>query len=96
MEYFNTFGGSPVACAVGLAVLDVIKEEKLQHNALVVGNRMMAGFKGLMTRFPLIGDVRGLGLFIGVELVKCRVTREPAPEETDKVIYRHFSLSLPL
>ena len=78
MEYFNTFGGNPVSCAVGLAVLDVIEQEGLQAHALRVGNRLMDGLRALMPRYPLIGDVRGLGLFVGVELVLDREQKSPA------------------
>jgi 4-aminobutyrate aminotransferase-like enzyme/Ser/Thr protein kinase RdoA (MazF antagonist) len=78
MEYFNTFGGNPVSCAIGLAVLDVIAEEKLQAHALRVGTHLMNGLRHLMGKHPLIGDVRGLGLFVGIELVRDRETREPA------------------
>src|SRR5215831_17855080 len=69
MEYFNTFGGNPVSCAIGLAVLDVIAEEGLQENALRVGAHLMEGLSGLMEKHTLIGDVRGPGLFVGIELV---------------------------
>ncbi len=85
MEYFNTFGGNPVSCAIGLAVLDVIREERLQENARVVGERLLAGLKGLMDRHPLIGDVRGLGLYLGVELVKDPKSRRPAPVQAARV-----------
>lgn len=78
MEYFNTFGGSPVACAAGLAVLDVIEDEGLQQNALMVGGRLTAGFARLATRHSCIGNIRGRGLFLGVELVEDPVTRTPA------------------
>jgi 4-aminobutyrate aminotransferase-like enzyme len=88
MEYFNTFGGNPVSCAVGSAVLDVIAEEGLQENALRTGNRLLAGLAGLMERHPLIGDVRGLGLFIGVELVHDRQTLQPAPSEATYIVER--------
>ena len=88
MEYFNTFGGNPVSCAVGLAVLDVIEEEKLQENALRIGDRMKKGLEKLKAKYPLIGDVRGLGLFIGIELVLNRETLAPATEQATYVIER--------
>ena len=97
MEYFNTFGGNPVSCAVGLAVLEVIEREGLQQHALAMGNRLMAGLKEMQTRRPLIGDVRGLGLFIGAELVRDRETLEPADTEASQIIdemkWRVFLLS---
>ncbi|MFN2105653.1 MAG: aminotransferase class III-fold pyridoxal phosphate-dependent enzyme, partial [Candidatus Promineifilaceae bacterium] len=88
MEYFNTFGGNPVSCAVGSAVLDVIEDEKLQENALRVGAHLLDGLRGLMDRHPLVGDVRGLGLFIGVELVRDRETLEPAAGEASYIVER--------
>jgi 4-aminobutyrate aminotransferase-like enzyme/Ser/Thr protein kinase RdoA (MazF antagonist) len=69
MEYFNTFGGNPVSCAIGTEVLRVVKREKLQENALEVGNYLKAGLRELQSEFPIIGDVRGQGLFLGFELV---------------------------
>jgi len=81
MEYFNTFGGNPVSCAIGLEVLKVIREEGLQQNAKTVGNYLKAGLQNLMDQFPIVGDVRGPGLFIGFELVKDRVTKTPATEQ---------------
>jgi 4-aminobutyrate aminotransferase-like enzyme/Ser/Thr protein kinase RdoA (MazF antagonist) len=88
MEYFNTFGGNPVSCAVGLAVLDVIRDEKLQENALQVGDYMKTGLRRLMDKYPLIGDVRGLGLFLGIELVLDRETLEPAKEQAYDIAER--------
>lgn len=68
MEYFNTFGGNPVSCAIGKEVLQVIEDEKLQENALVTGNYLKDQLKALQKDFPIIGDVRGQGLFLGFEL----------------------------
>jgi len=80
IEYFNTYGGNPVSMATGLAVLEVIEREGLQENALQVGNYLLEGMRELMHTHSIIGDVRGAGLFIGVELVKDRITKEPATE----------------
>ncbi len=88
MEYFNTFGGNPVSCAIGLAVLDVLEQESLQENARTVGNRLLAGLRKLQTQFPLIGDVRGLGLYLGAELVRDRQTLEPAAAEATYIANR--------
>jgi 4-aminobutyrate aminotransferase-like enzyme len=86
MEYFNTFGGNPVSCAIGMAVLDVIENENLQQNALQVGNYLKDELQVLAERHDPIGEVRGLGLFIGVELVKSRDRREPASTLAGKVV----------
>lgn len=88
MEYFNTFGGNPVSCAIGLAVLDVIEREDLQGNALRVGNHLTRLLGSLKEKHPLVGDVRGHGLFVGVELVKDRVKLTPATAEAQEVIYK--------
>jgi 4-aminobutyrate aminotransferase-like enzyme/Ser/Thr protein kinase RdoA (MazF antagonist) len=88
MEFFSTFGGNPVACAAGLAVLDVLEEEKLRQHALRVGKHFIEGLKILQTRHVLIGDVRGSGLFLGVDLVLDRETREAAPLQASYVVNR--------
>jgi 4-aminobutyrate aminotransferase-like enzyme len=88
MEYFNTFGGNPVSCAIGMAVLDVIQRESLQERAGQVGDAMLAGLRQLMDRYALIGDVRGLGLFIGVEIVGDRSTRVPVAKEAKQIVER--------
>ncbi len=78
MEFFSTFGGNTVSCAAGLAVLDVLENEGLQNNARQVGNHLKEGLNELKEQFELIGDVRGQGLFLGVELVIDRETKQPA------------------
>jgi 4-aminobutyrate aminotransferase-like enzyme len=88
MEYFNTFGGNPVSCAVGMAVLDVIERERLQNRAMIVGQRLMAGLDRVKGRHPLVGDVRGMGLFVGVELVLDPQTLEPGPGEASYITER--------
>jgi len=84
MEYFNSFGGNAVSCAVGQAVLDVIKEEALQENALEVGNYLLNQLKNLQDQHDLIGQVRGRGLFIGIELVKDELV--PAQAEAQTIV----------
>ncbi|MDI9337570.1 MAG: aminotransferase class III-fold pyridoxal phosphate-dependent enzyme [Alphaproteobacteria bacterium] len=86
MEYFNTFGGNPVSMIAGIAVLDVIKQEKLQENALEVGQWLLQELHQIMVEFEIIGNVRGEGLFIGIEFVKDRKTLEPAPQELEWII----------
>ncbi len=88
MEYFSTFGGSTAACVAGLTTLSVTIEEQLQQNALTVGNRLLSGLRPLMAQHEIVGDVRGSGLFLGVELVRNRDTLEPAPEEATFVVNR--------
>jgi len=84
MEYFNSFGGNAVSCAVGQAVLDVIKEEALQENALEVGSYLLNQLKNLQNQHDLIGEVRGRGLFIGIELVKDELV--PAQAEAHTIV----------
>ena len=94
MEYFNTFGGNAVSCAIGLAVLDVIEQEQLQANALDVGNYLLGRLSALAAKHPLIGDVRGLGLYIGVELVLDRAARTPAGEHASTIANRMCDLGV--
>jgi 4-aminobutyrate aminotransferase-like enzyme len=85
-RYFNTFAGNPVSCSIGMAVLDVIEDEKLITNARDVGNVLVDGLRRLADRYDLIGDVRGVGLFIGVELVRDRAMQEPDPASTARLV----------
>ena len=86
--HFNTFGGNPVSAAAGLAVLEIIEREGLQANAGAVGARLKAGLCEIMDRRATVGDVRGHGLMLGVELVRDRRTREPATAATLEVLER--------
>lgn len=85
MEFFSTFGGNPVACAVGLAVLDVIEDEGLQRNARETGAVLLDGLRELTRRHPAAGDARGLGLFAGLEIV-----RDPDSRTPDAALARHI------
>ncbi|MDQ2818291.1 MAG: aspartate aminotransferase family protein [Candidatus Eremiobacteraeota bacterium] len=84
--HINTFGGNPVSAAGALATLEVIERENLTANAAVMGDRLRAGLTALMEKHALIGEVRGRGLMIGVELVSDRKTKEPAPEAAERVL----------
>jgi alanine-glyoxylate transaminase/(R)-3-amino-2-methylpropionate-pyruvate transaminase len=92
--HFNTFGGNPVSCAIGKAVLEIIDRENLQKNCLDMGALIMKGLEKLMSRHDVIGDVRGKGLMIGVELVKDRKTKEPAGDECARIFERAKELGL--
>lgn len=84
--HFNTFGGNPVVCAMGKAVLEVIERENLQQNSLQMGRRVLAGLEKLKAKYKIIGDVRGKGLMLGIELVKDRSTKEPAKAECAQIM----------
>ncbi len=88
MEYFNTYGGNPVSCAIGLAVLDVIEEEGLRENAAVVGTRLLKGLEYLRDRHAPVGDARGRGLFTGIEFVHEGEDLEPAANLADAAVQR--------
>ena len=85
-RYFNTFGGNPVSMAAAAATLQVIQTEKLQANAAYIGQYIRDGFKALSAKHGVIGDVRGDGLFIGVELVLDREKKTPAKSQTHAVV----------
>jgi alanine-glyoxylate transaminase/(R)-3-amino-2-methylpropionate-pyruvate transaminase len=92
--HFNTFGGNPVACAQGRAVLEIIEREKLQENSLTIGSRLLAGLNRLKEKHKLIGDVRGKGLMLGIELVKDRQSKEPAKEASAQILERCKEMGL--
>lgn len=86
MEYFNTFGGNPVSCAIGAEVLRTVKREKLQENSLNLGNYLKSELKKLAIEFPIIGDIRGQGLFLGIELTDIKLN--PLAKQTDYLANR--------
>lgn len=88
MEFFSTFGGSTVSCAAGLAVLDVVQQQNVMAHANEVGQRLLAGLAPLKDKYALVGDVRGAGLFLGIELVRDRATLDPAAREASYVSNR--------
>jgi 4-aminobutyrate aminotransferase len=89
----STFGGNPVSCAASLATIKLLRDG-LVKNAEVVGAHMLAGAKALMDKHQIIGDVRGRGLMIGLELVRDRQTKERATTERDKVVHNCFARGL--
>jgi alanine-glyoxylate transaminase/(R)-3-amino-2-methylpropionate-pyruvate transaminase len=92
--HFNTFGGNPMVCAMGKTVLEVIDREQLQANSLAMGNHLITGLQRLKEEHNVIGDVRGKGLLLGIELVKDRTTREPAKDECAQVLENCRELGL--
>jgi 4-aminobutyrate aminotransferase-like enzyme/Ser/Thr protein kinase RdoA (MazF antagonist)/murein DD-endopeptidase MepM/ murein hydrolase activator NlpD len=94
MEFFSTFGGSTAACVAGLTTLEVTLEDGLQAHAAAVGSHLLDRLRGLAAKHDLIGDVRGSGLFLGVELVRDRTTLAPATEEADRVVVRMRELGV--
>ena len=82
----STFGGNPVTSVAAKATIEVIEEDNLLENAHVVGSYFRQGLEGLKEKYPLIGDVRGMGLLQGMELVKDRKTKEPAAQETNALL----------
>lgn len=93
-NFFSSAGGSPVSCAAGLAVLDVIRDEGLQANAAKVGDHLVARLRELAERHPVIGAVHGMGLYLGIELVRDPDTLEPATLETEAVCERLLQLGV--
>ncbi len=94
MEYFNTFGGNPVSCAAGLAVLDVLEQENLLHNASEQGSYLLNGMARLKEKYPAVGDVRGRGLFFGIEMVRDRTTKEHAGDVASRIVNRAKELGV--
>ena len=87
-EFFSTFGGSTLSCVVGREVLRIVEDERLMQNAAAMGARMLEGLRALQEGHPIIGDVRGMGLFLGVDLVTDRETRHPATVQASYVMNR--------
>ncbi|XP_050428763.1 alanine--glyoxylate aminotransferase 2-like [Adelges cooleyi] len=89
IQYFNTYGGNPVSCAIALAVMDVIDKENLIENARVVGDHLLSESKKLQEAYPdMIGDVRGIGLFIGIEIINNPKAKTPATDEAKEIVNR--------
>jgi 4-aminobutyrate aminotransferase len=95
-SHASTFGGNPVSCAAALAVLDVIEQEKLLENARIQGDYIMKRLKEMMENHPMMGDVRGKGLMVGIELVKDKYTKEYAKKETEEVMMKCFKKGVAL
>ena len=94
MEFFSTFGGNPVSAAIGLAVLDVVRDEQLKEHAAVVGGTLKGSLASLAMRHECIGDVRGRGLFLGVDLVSDRMSKAPSADIAAYVVNRAKELGV--
>ena len=92
--FFSSTGGSPLSCVIGITVLDVLRDEALQQNAARVGAHLKARLQGLQEKHPIIGTVHGMGLYLGVEMVRNADTLEPAPEETTAICDRMLELGV--
>jgi 4-aminobutyrate aminotransferase-like enzyme/Ser/Thr protein kinase RdoA (MazF antagonist) len=92
--FFSSTGGSPVSCAIGMAILNIIKDEKLQENALTVGSHLKSRLEKLGDKHPIVGRVHGSGLYLGLEFVRDRETLEPATEETEAICNRLLELGV--
>jgi 4-aminobutyrate aminotransferase-like enzyme/Ser/Thr protein kinase RdoA (MazF antagonist) len=92
--FFSSTGGSPLSCAIGMTVLDVLRDEGLQENALRVGAHLKARLQALQDKHPIIGTVHGIGLYLGVEMIRDPETLEPAPEETSAICDRMLELGV--
>jgi len=92
--FFSSTGGSPLSCAIGITVLDVLGDEGLQENAARVGAHLKSRLQALGHRHPIIGTVHGSGLYLGVEMVRDRHTLEPATEETAAICDRMLELGV--
>lgn len=92
--FFSSTGGSPLSCAIGMTVLDVLRDEGLEENAARVGAHLKARLQALQGKHPIIGTVHGIGLYLGVEMIRDRETLEPAPEETSAICDRMLELGV--
>lgn len=92
--FFSSTGGSPLSCAIGMTVLDVLRDEGLQDNALRVGGHLKTRLEALRDKHPLVGTVHGFGLYLGVEMIRDPQTLEPAPEETSAICDRMLELGV--
>ena len=92
--FFSSTGGSPLSCAIGITVLDVLRDEALQQNAARVGAHLKSRLQALQGKYPIIGTVHGMGLYLGVEFVRDPGTLEPATEETSAICDRMLELGV--